>query len=39
MRAALVGPSGSVCVQEGTPAAKFNDRAEKAGRTALAPRS
>jgi hypothetical protein len=29
IRAALVGPSGSVCVQEGTPAAKLNDRTEK----------
>jgi len=29
VHAALVGPSGSVCVQEGTPAARFNDRADK----------
>jgi hypothetical protein len=29
IHAALVGPSGSVCVQEGTPAAKVGDRAEK----------
>jgi hypothetical protein len=26
---ALAGPSSSVCVQEGTPAARFNDRADK----------
>jgi hypothetical protein len=29
IHAALVGPSGSVCVQEGTPAARFDDRADK----------
>jgi hypothetical protein len=29
IHAALVGPSGSVCVQEGTPAARFSDRADK----------
>ena len=29
---ALVGPSGSVCVQQGTPAARFNDRADKPGK-------
>jgi hypothetical protein len=29
VHAALVGPSGSVCVQEGTPAARFNGRDDK----------
>jgi hypothetical protein len=28
IHAALVGPSGSVCVQEGTPGARFSDRAD-----------
>jgi hypothetical protein len=32
VHAALVGPSGSVCVQQGTPAAKFNDSADKPGK-------
>ena len=32
VHAALVGPSGSVCVQQGTPAAKFNDSAGKPGK-------
>jgi hypothetical protein len=30
VHAALVGPSGSVCVQEGTPAARYKDQADKA---------
>ena len=32
IHAALVGPSGSVCVQEGTLAARFNQRDDKAKR-------
>jgi len=32
VHAALVGPSGSVCVQEGTPAARFDDSADKPGK-------
>ncbi len=34
VHAALIGPSGSVCVQEGTPAARYNDPADKAKKTA-----
>jgi hypothetical protein len=30
IHAALVGPSGSVCVPEGTPAARYKDQADKA---------
>jgi hypothetical protein len=29
VHAALVGPSGSMCVQEGTPAARYKDSADK----------
>ena len=32
VHAALVRPSGSVCAQQGTPAAKFNDSADKPGK-------
>lgn len=34
VHAALVGPSGSVCVQEGTPAARYHDPAETARKAA-----
>jgi hypothetical protein len=34
VHAALLGPSGSVCVQEGTPAARYNDPANKAQKAA-----
>jgi hypothetical protein len=34
VHAALIGPSGSVCVQEGTPAARYNDPADKAKKPA-----
>jgi hypothetical protein len=30
VHAALLGPSGSVCVQEGTPAARYKGQADKA---------
>jgi hypothetical protein len=34
VHAAMIGPSGSVCVQEGTPAARYNDRADKPNKAA-----
>jgi hypothetical protein len=34
VHAALIGPSGSVCVQEGTPAARYDDPAEQGKKAA-----